>query len=204
MISYSLYPTLLDSFYWAKRLGKWQELLDKINRTGTFVPNEAILKGQAFEQAVSNCLLKVHNKIEGDEYVNTFRFSKSLVDRVVTKLQHHQGMQTFVQGQVDTPMGLVKLYGYVDFVYPDFYIDLKTTSSYKVGKYEINAQHKCYPLIGKKKACHYLITDFVDMYVEPYEFTPELQDKFMFELIEFLQWLEANRDKITDRKIWGK
>lgn len=204
-IKYSLYPTLLDSFYWAKRLGKWQELIDKINRVKSFEPNEAIMKGQCFEQTVSNCLLKVYNKIEGDEYVNTqFRFKRELVDRVVNKLQHNQGMQTFVQGQVNTPMGLVKVYGYVDFVYPKLYVDLKTTGNYKVGKYEINAQHKCYPLIGNKEACHYLVTDFVDMYVEPYQFTPELKDKFIFELVEFLEWLEANRDKITDQKIFGK
>lgn len=200
-IKYSIYPTLLDSFYWAKRLGKWQGLIDKINRVKTEMP-EAANKGICFEQTVNNCLNKVYNKIEGQFYVNTkYQFRKDLVDKIVHKLSNNTGQQQYIQGEINTQYGLVKLYGFVDFVYPDFYIDLKTTGKYQKDKYAINAQHKCYPLIGGKKSLTYLVTDFDRVYIEPYVFTPELKEKFIFELTEFIEWLNQNEILITDSKI---
>lgn len=207
-ILYNVYPTLLDSFYWAKRLGKWQELIDKINRVKSVDFPDAVLKGMAFESVVNNCLNKVYNqKLEiGGKLIyrkERFDFDSTLVDRVVYKLQNNTGMQKYIEGVVETSMGAVKCYGFVDFCYDDFYIDLKTTGTYKKDKYQINAQHKCYPLIGGKKSLTYLITDFNNIYQEPYLFTSEMKEKFIFELTEFLEWLNQNKNQITDSKIFN-
>jgi len=204
MIKYQIYPTLLDSFYWAKRLGKWQELIDKVNRVKSEMP-EAANKGICFEQTVNNKLNGVYNQLKDDYYINTrYQFKKELVDKIANKLSNHKGCQQFIQGEVDTPHGKVKLYGFVDYVYPDFYIDLKTTGKYQKDKYAINAQHKCYPLIGGKKSLTYLVTDFERIYTEPYIFTPKLKEQFVFELTEFIEWLNQNEILITDKKIFNK
>lgn len=196
MIKYSIYPTLLDSFYWAKRLGKWQELIDKVNRVKTDVDwPEPVLKGMRFEAVINDLL---------DKKSVTHEFDENLVQKVFTKLQNYKAKQKYIQGNVKTPYGIVKCYGFVDYEYDDFYIDLKTGSKYTKNKYEINSQHKCYPLIGGKKSLTYMITDFSQIYYEPYVFTKELEDKFIFELTEFIEWLETNRGIITDTKIWGK
>jgi hypothetical protein len=204
-IDYSVYPTLLDSFYWAKRLGKWQELIDKINRVKTAEWPEAVQKGMCFEQTVSNAILGVYNRVADDQYINTkYSFNKNLVDKMAAKLKNNIGLQTYIQGNVLTPLGNVKMYGFVDFVYPEFYIDLKTCGAYKKGKYEINTQHKCYPLIGGKKSLTYYITDFNDVYTESYSFNNQLKEQLIFELTEFIEWLNINKELITDTKIFGK
>jgi len=208
-IDYSIYPTLLDSFYWAKRLGKWQELVDKINRVKIAEWPEAVQKGMCFEQTVNELLngLKTKPKEVNGKliYRNTkWDFDAALVDKVVKKLMNCQDKQQFVQGELKTPLGNVKLYGYVDYVYPEFYIDLKTCGEYKKDKYKINAQHKCYPIIGGKKSLTYFITDFSNTYTESYSLTSELRDIFIQELTEFIEWLNINKELITDTKIFGK
>lgn len=206
MVKYSIYPTLLDSFYWAKRLGKWQELLDKINRVkpvGEFPV--AVRKGMCFEQVVNQILNKVTTrKVNGFYEAEEFRFDEWVVESAVAKLTACQDKQQYIQGIVQTEYGSVKMYGFVDFVYSDFYVDLKTTENYKAGKYTINAQHKCYPLIGGKKHLTYMVTDFKRLFYETYQFTAELKEQFIFELSEFIEWLEIHREEITDNKIFNK
>lgn len=208
-IDYQIYPTLIDSFYWAKRLGKWQELIDKINRVKPTEWPEAVQKGMCFEQTVNEILNKLPTKpkeVDGKLiYRNTkYDFDAALVDKVVKKLANCQGKQAFVQGELKTPLGNVKLYGFVDYVYPDFYIDLKTCGTYTKDKYKINAQHKCYPIIGDKKGLTYFITDFTNTYTEPYTLTSELKDIFVQELTEFIEWLNQYKEQITDTKIFNK
>lgn len=208
-IDYNIYPTLLDSFYWAKRLGKWQELIDKINRVKVAEWPDPVQKGMCFEQTVNELLNKQPGtkpkEVNGQMiYRNTkWDFDAKLVDSVVKKLSNCQDKQQFVQGELKTPLGNVKLYGYVDYVYEHFYIDLKTCGEYKKDKYKINAQHKCYPIIGGKKSLTYYITDFSNTYQESYILTPELKDTFIQELTEFIEWLNQYRKEITDTKIFN-
>jgi hypothetical protein len=208
-INYQIYPTILDSFYWAKRLGKWQELIDKINRVKVAEWPEAVQKGMCFEQTVNELLNKQPGtrpkEVNGQLiYRNTkYDFDAKLVDLVVKKLSNCQDKQQFVQGEINTPLGGVKLYGYIDYVYPEFYIDLKTCGEYKKDKYKTNAQHKCYPIIGSKKSLTYYITDFRHTFTETYVLTPALKDEFVGELTEFIEWLNQNKEQITDTKIFN-
>jgi hypothetical protein len=169
---YEIYPTLIDSFYWAKRLGKWDELLDKVNRVKSEMAEPA-LKGIAFEACVNKAIIK---PFASNMLIDTFEFDSDLINKVAKKLCNSIKQQEYIQANLETKYGAVKLYGFVDYSYPEMYIDLKTTGSYKIGKFNIYNQHKAYPLInqlngGKVHHFNYLVTDFKEMYIEQYPHT---------------------------------
>lgn len=192
--SYSIYPSMLDRFYWAKRLGTWDELLDLINRTKKFEKTEKQLKGLRFEKLIDDIL--------NGEVVEQTEFKQELVDKIAYKLHKNIGRQKYIEDKITVKNGIVKLYGYIDFEYDNFYIDLKTTEKYKPGKYEKYSQHKVYPLVGKKESLIYLITDFENIYQEPYPIDPDATDKLYHEINELIEWLEIHRFEITDKKIF--
>lgn len=221
-ITYSIYPTLLDSFYWYKRgYNEKQELIDKINRVKSPMP-EAAARGVAFEDCVNNILkTRTFNSpiLKGSFFEKsykcpitqkefTFNFKGDLILKIAAKLSNCTKMQEYIQANVPTPVGLIKVYGFIDFSYPDKDIDLKTTGSYKNNKYKDYNQHKCYPLLRKlngrlKSDFLYYVTDFNDTYQEPYIHTSVLSDEFIRDLVEFTEFLERERELITDKKIFG-
>jgi len=211
-LTLSLYPTLLDSFYWYKRIpspDKFQELINKINRVK---PDEfpiAAKKGIQFEDCVNN-LLKGMNvqKRDGVYIAKDFEFNSVIVDKIVSKLVNHKKQQEYIQAVVPTEIGNIKLYGFVDYSYPDSDVDLKTTGKYTFGKFKINNQHKCYSLIRHINGTpiqefKYLVTDFNHVFVEPYKCTPQLHNEFLEEVYQFNEFLQENRSIITDTKIFG-
>lgn len=211
MIKYSIYPTLLDSFYWYKSgYNEKQEIINKINRVKTEMP-EAAKKGVAFENVI-NTLLKANNHplLTGSEYYESggFTFRPEIVNKIAAKLINAKKQQEYIQAVVKTPVGDIKVYGFIDYTYDDMFVDLKTTGTYKKNKYKINNQHKCYPLLAQLNGrsvskFNYLITDFQQMYIEPYIHTTTMKDEFIDNLVEFTEFLEVNRSIITDKKIFG-
>lgn len=215
-VKYSLYPTLIDSFYWYKRgYNTKEEMLNKINRIKSPMP-EAAARGVAFEDCV-NAIIKSktadHPLLKGGFFEKksgdfTFNFKGDLILKIAAKLANCTKMQEYIQANVLTPVGLIKVYGFIDFSYPDKFIDLKTTGSYKKGKYKDYNQHKCYPLLAQLSGRRiydflYYVTDFNDTYIEQYYHTPALNDEFIRDLVEFTEFLEVHRELITDRKIFG-
>lgn len=211
MVKYQIFPTILDKFYWYKRgYCEHQEMIDKINRVETPFP-EAARKGVAFENVI-NMLLKAKNHplLTQSEYFESdgFIFQPEIVNRIATKLANAIKQQEYIQAIVETSVGGIKVYGFIDYSYPDMFVDLKTTGSYKKDKYKINNQHKCYPLLAQISGrninkFNYLITDFSQMYIEPYIHNSAMTDEFIFNLVEFTEFLEANRDLIYDKKIFN-
>lgn len=204
----SLYPTLLDSFYWYKRIpspDKFKELIDKINRVKSVDFPIAAKKGIQFEDVVNNLLKGMNvDKRNGVYVAKDFEFDSVIVDKVVAKLTNHKEQQKYIQAIVPTEIGPVKLYGFVDYTYPEIYVDLKTTGKYATGKFKVNNQHKCYSLISPHiKEFKYLVTDFKHVFVEPYTCTKQLHEEFLQEVYEFAIFLDENRDVITDTKIFG-
>src|SRR5688572_19962304 len=114
----SIYPTLLDSFYWYKKMGdsKLPELLDKINRVK---PDEfpiAALKGIQFEDCVNRLLKKQPLDLQGTFYKTPdFEFDTTIVDKIANKLSRAEKQQEYVEAVVKTDIGLVKIYGFVDY-----------------------------------------------------------------------------------------
>lgn len=211
MVKYKIYPTLLDSFYWYKRgYNQKEELLNKINRVKTEFP-EAARKGVAFEGVINKILKLANHEIFKDATFEAdgFTFQSDIVLKIAKKLTNAKKQQEFIQANVSTPVGLINVYGFIDYSYDDMQVDLKTTGSYKKGKYAINNQHKCYPLLnqlngGSVSKFNYLITDFSEMYIEPYAHNSSMIDEFIFNMVEFTEFLERERDSITDLKIFGK
>lgn len=209
--TYSIYPTLLDSFYWYKRgYNEKQEILDKINRIKGEMP-EAARKGIAFESCVNDIIKSgtANHPMLRDSFFEKdgFNFKGNLILKIAAKLANCSKMQEYIQANVNTPAGVIKVYGFIDFSYPDKFIDLKTTGSYKDKKFKDYNQHKCYPLLAQlngRKVYDFLyyVTDFNDTYIEPYKHTSVLKDEFIRDLVEFTEFLEMNRELISDKKIF--
>lgn len=126
--------------------------------------------------------------------------------------------QHFCRAVLPTRYGDVELYGYADYIVADRVYDLKTTSQYSFGKFERSWQKHVYPyclvasgempsvssfeytvlVLGKGK----VITG--KMYNEVYTYRPEASLELLRNHTEhFIEWLEDNRSKITDKKIFN-
>lgn len=126
--------------------------------------------------------------------------------------------QHFCRAVLPTRYGDVELYGYADYIVADRVYDLKTTSQYTFGKFERSWQKHVYPyclvasgempsvssfeytvlVLGKGK----VITG--KMYNEVYTYRPEASLELLRNHTEhFIEWLEDNRDRITDKKIFN-
>jgi hypothetical protein len=126
--------------------------------------------------------------------------------------------QCFTSAILPTRFGDVELYGFIDYWLRDTIIDLKTTSAYTFGKYGRKWQRWVYPYtavesgaVSDIKMFTYLpvvLTKSIPIkgtiYREDYNYN---HDEATFELrymVEgFIRWLESQREKITDKKIFN-
>lgn len=122
--------------------------------------------------------------------------------------------QQFVKAIVPTRYGNVEVYGYEDELMPQSIHDIKTTSSYSVGKFKDHWQHIVYPYCHMKngediRLFEYNIAEFGKYgkwatYTETYMFNPERDvPKLINHCEELIEFLMENRDLITDRKIFN-
>lgn len=119
-----------------------------------------------------------------------------------------------------TQYGDVELYGYIDELRQDKVYDIKTTSKYKYGKFENGWQKDVYPYcliesgdcdeITEFEYTVFLLKKLKDqpitgtMYRECYSYNHERTRQRLTQMCErFIEWLEAHREQITDRKIFG-
>jgi hypothetical protein len=208
MSEYSITPTLLDNFYWCQRLNKIQELVYKINGVKTPMSKSA-MRGVAFESVVNALLLEKETEVYESVYIKSgFTFDKSVTDRIVRKLSGYGTMQKKISAVIDTPVGKVRLHGKVDYAYKNMHVDLKTTRKYATGKYGGYNQHGSYSLIEKTNGTpieyfNYLVTDFTNVYIEPYEIEDSLHRRVIGNICDFTTWLEKNRALITNEKIFS-
>jgi len=206
--TYNLYATLLDAFAWYKRSedeGALQELLDKVNRKRLDPVPDPMLRGIAFEEIVD-------------------AFAHQGADTAADKLEVHDTMcpvsifrlyaarlrgavrQVDVGATLDTPAGLVRVYGKVDEILADCAYDIKTCAKYEFPKYLHNFQHPVYlealrPMgIGRFV---YMATDFKQVYEEEYCWTQEGRDRLVSECVHLVEFLENHRDSISDLKVFG-
>lgn len=209
MAYYNFFPTLLNDFrnYQLEKvygnssfiLCEEQKLIDKLNRK-PYAPSEAMLKGIAFEQLLQQPSGYVHNGFEFD------------IDVVDEMRAYCAGgiWQTFVEFTIDVDGHKVRLYGYIDVVKQVRTIDVKTGAQYEFPGFDDYFQHHVY-LLGCRNADirvteHvYLITDFTQVYKEPYD----LNEKKMVEDLqkvcrELIHFTEMKRDLITNEKLFAK
>lgn len=203
---YQFYATLLDAFSWYKRSESeegLQEFLDKVNRVEK-PKSDSQLRGIAFEAAVAKAAvegiyptesIKVHDKNVKPELIEQF-----------AKGMHGALRQVFVETVLQTQYGQVRVYGFVDEILADAAHDIKTTSSYDFPKYLKAWQHPVYlealrPMkIGR---FIYRVTDFSEYYEEEYQYNSSDTDRLIGECSHLVEFLEVNRHKITDKKVFN-
>ena len=149
-----------------------------------------------------------------------------LFDRAwcIEQSKYFQGAvsQLFVSAILPTRYGNVELYGFIDELLRDVVYDIKSTSSYQFGKYEHGWQRHVYPYcliasgqMDSIKAFEYTAyhlkggtsrTPLISgvCYPEYYTYNHEQTIKLLTAHVErFIEFLEANKELITDTKIFG-
>lgn len=202
---YAFYATLLDAFAWYKRSEAdeaKQEFLDKVNRVQT-PPTDPMLRGIAFEDAVVRWaaapgdpedVVRVHDTDCPGRILEEF-----------TRGWEGSVRQIHVEAMLPTQYGQVKVYGFVDEILRDTAADIKTTGKYAFPKYLHNWQHPVYLEALKKTGINrfkYRATDFREVYEEEYAYNPADTDRLIAECIHLIEFLECNREFITDRKVF--
>lgn len=131
--------------------------------------------------------------------------------------------QLFVSAVLETRYGEVELYGYIDELRKDEVFDIKTTSYYQFGKYEKKWQRHVYPYcliesgqMDNISAFEYTIfvlrggtsrTPLISGVRNPeyYTYNHAQTKKMLTAHVElFIEFLEANRALITDKKIFNE
>jgi hypothetical protein len=194
---YHIYPTLLNTY--SLYINKvrdangqlyvdFDQMIGSINRVArpTSAPAQ---KGINFENAVITG--------KGQE-----AFEPAILDNIREKLPIKFKTQVFTKFVIRN----VEIYGYIDVLGEKRAIDLKTTNSYKPGKYSNNFQN-LYLLGLRNKGIEqldYLVTDFKEVYVESYHIRQYNFNPMLDEIEAFTRFLELNRSLITDSKIFGE
>lgn len=129
--------------------------------------------------------------------------------------------QYHTEAILPTKYGNVLLHGYIDYVLDDKVIDLKTTSDYSYPKFNDGWQKDVYPYCliesGMMKSVpefDYIVVHWKDLvgrpttgavYVEPYTYNHEASTLRLRNICEwFIEWLEMNRERITNKAIFGE
>lgn len=131
--------------------------------------------------------------------------------------------QTYTEAVMDTRYGNVLLYGFVDYIREDVVYDAKTTSRYEFGKYRKGWQQHLYPwaLIESGKCSSIRCFEYTafnlkggtersplikgDMYTEAYMYDHKRSEGLLRGIVEqFIEFVENNRELITDRRIFGE
>lgn len=128
--------------------------------------------------------------------------------------------QYLCKATLPTRFGEVLLYGYVDEICGDTVKDIKTTSRYDFGKFASKWQKELYPycLVASGDLPGVVRFDYdvyvwrerkgepigVERYTESYDYDHERATRRLVQGCEALiSWLEANRHRITDTKVFG-
>ena len=130
--------------------------------------------------------------------------------------------QLYTSATIETRYGLVELYGYIDELKGNKVYDIKTTKKYEFGKYEKYWQRHVYPYCliesGDCTDIHsfeftcYQLSGGTERnkvitgrkYPEVYNYNHEQSKALIKAQCErFIEFLEVNRELITDKKIFG-
>ena len=211
-----------DEFEEKQRLS----LIDRINRVPMkWEDSEAADRGTAFNEAV-DCIILNRKSEKMDMFSDrdtgviraaynsrTFVFPISLCREFAG---YFSGGLPQVRTEAILPCryGDVLLYGYIDELMPASVHDIKTTSKYSAGKFRRNWQHIVYPYCLNESGNR--VSDFeyniavikgdkYETFTEHYAYVPERDIPRLTECVEgLIEFIEANRDLITDRKIFNR
>jgi hypothetical protein len=209
---YRFYATLLNAYSWyldSESETAFQEFIDKINR----VPfsSEAADRGTAFNTLIDGIKDGVITtpSLEDEFEYGGFKFSSEIAFECAEYVQHGIS-QVRENGFIDTPLGLIEVYGDMDYILPAMeQVDLKTTKAWELGKYASTWQHIVYPYCYNQKTGFaptftYLATDFKSVVKEQYIYNHERDEpKLRTICVDLAQFIEQHRALITDLKIFN-
>lgn len=207
-----------------------KDLIDAINRVRT--TSVAATKGTAFNELVDSFIHKKRSNsisMRGDKsndiiYVECegekFQFSYSFVEYAASIFEDSLS-QVFTSACLETDYGVVELYGYIDELKENKVRDIKTSKVYNFGNYRKYWQQHVYPYCliesgdcdnidsfvfdcfvlkgGTEKQPIITGVHFPEEYTYQHEYSRGLLKSFCEQFIEFI---EENRDLITDKKIF--
>lgn len=159
----------------------------------------------------------VYGAIDGFEFWFDKQLCKDAAEYFDGALSQH-----YTEAMIETSYGYVMLYGYVDELRGKRVYDIKTTKSYTFGNYKKYWQRHVYPycLIESKDCTEIDAFEFTvyqlkgggprspliygDFYREVYDYDHERSTEMIRQHCErFIEFLEAHRSEITDKKIFG-
>lgn len=150
----------------------------------------------------------------------TFQYGAGLCENTAEYFKHCIP-QYLCKANLLTKYGVVELYGYADEIGEDKVYDIKTTKDYSFGKYEHGWQRYLYPFCLQESGELVPVSEFEfyavkwmerkgqplagAFYKEAYTYDHETARRKLAQICERLvEWLEANRYRITDRKVFGE
>lgn len=210
----------LDEF----RDESFQGLIDHLNKVSTV--SEPASKGTAFNEIVDGLIhekrppFPIQRITEGEveKYVCQldgfeFKFDVSLCVRFANMYPGALS-QVYVEAPLETRYGIVELHGYIDELMPLSVHDIKTTSSYKFGKFRDHAQHLVYPYCLYKGGSDITRFDYdiveisrygkYETFSETYMFTPERDIPILREWVEeLIEFVEINKKLINNPRVFA-
>lgn len=178
---------------------------------GNFIRTDMPLNPKIFK------LAGVQAEIDGF----TFIFDIDLIKDAAEYLKGSVN-QVYTSATIETKYGLVQLYGYIDELRQNKVYDLKTTKKYEFGKYQKYWQRHVYPycLIESGECTEIDSFEFTcyqlsggtekqslikgKKYPEVYTYNHEQSKQFIKAQCErFIEFLEENKELITDKKVFG-
>lgn len=157
-------------------------------------------------------------KLNGFEFIYNAEMCKEFATRFEGAISQHQ-----CSAVLPTKYGDVELYGYIDEIVTDHVCDIKTTSRYDFGKFHKSWQRHVYPYClmasGEMPTVSGFAFDVVvwkggtktnpvldgSFYREWYDFNYVHSELMLQHICErFIEWLEAHREQITDKKIFAE
>lgn len=209
---------------------QFQGLIDKINRVPMkWEDSEKADRGTAFNEIV-DCIIAGENskemKIATDkengviiaEYnKRTFQFPINVCREFAEYFKGAQS-QVRVSAILPTKYGDVEIYGVIDELMPTCIHDIKTTGSYEAWKYKDYAQRFVYPYCLNENGCKVDKFQFnvlvikenkygvdYESLTEFYNYDHESDTEILREKVEeFIEFLESNRELISNRKIFNE
>ena len=206
-------------------------LIDRINRVP--FDSEPADQGTAFNEIVDCIILKRKStkmeveSIKQDSAIVAFKailnerefiFPAALCFEFAN---YYKGAvpQVRTEAVLPTKYGNVLLYGYIDELMPLVVCDLKTTKNYTVGDFKNHWQHIVYPYCLNQNGNSVFDFEYniavinrlksgavnYTTHTEYYAFNPETDTQRLTAHVEgLIEFLEANKHLITDRKIFNK
>lgn len=157
-------------------------------------------------------------KLNGFEFHFDVDFCKEIAGALSGAVSQH-----FCSATLPTAYGDVVLYGYADEIVVDEVVDIKTTGRYEFGKYGKGWQRHVYPYclvesgeVRDVRGFEYLVVVWKggtsrtpvltgSVYEEYYTYDHAQSRLALKQICErFIEWLEAHRDQITDKKIFAE